>query len=202
MSFQQVNLYKDELKNIKLKYSSLTLIQLSIVIVVAFSLLSGFKVFQINGKQDSLIESKKIQEKLKAEKVKFESAKGKKDSALAKLITQKTKELEKKQRALKVLSQDEFGNASGFAGLVGGLAKHRLEGLWLTRLRIAEGGTDISLKGITTKANLLPKYLQRLSSEKSFSGITFKYFAMDINEDKKHWLDFSLQNIEPIKVGK
>ena len=199
MSFQQVNLYKDELKNIKLKYSALTLIQLSIIIVIAFSLLGGFKVFQINSKQEFLTESKKTQDKLKADKEKFESSKGKKDSALTKLITQKTKELAKKQKVLKILSQDEFGSASGFAGLVGGLAKHRLEGLWLTRLRIADGGTNISLKGITTKANLLPKYLQRLSSENSFSGITFKYFAMDRNEDKKHWLDFSLQNIKPIR---
>ena len=202
MSFQQVNLYKDELKNIKLKYSALTLIQLSLVIVVAFSLLSGFKVFQINSKQEFLTESKKEQDKLNAEKAKFETSKGKKDSALTKLITEKTKELAKKQKVLKILSQDEFGSASGFASLVEGLAKHRLEGLWLTRLRIAGGGTDITLKGITTKAKLLPKYLQRLSSENSFSGVTFKYFAMDVNEDKKNWLDFSLQNIKPIKAEK
>lgn len=200
MSFQQVNLYNDELKDIKLKYSSSTLIRLSTIIVVAFLLFSGFINFQLNSKQDLVTASKKTQEKLKIQKIAFESAKGKKDPNLTKLITQKTTELAKKQKVLKILSQDKFGSANGFVGIVGGLAKHRLNGLWLTRLRIAGGGTDITLTGLTTKAKLLPQYLQRLSSESAFSGITFKYFTMERNKDKKHLFDFSLHNVGPIKV--
>jgi len=195
MSLQQVNLYHDELKNKKIKYSAVMSLQLCLVIVVGFSALSGFKSYQIQQQELALQEAKNTQAKLNAEKTKIEASRGKKDVVLAKKITGKTKELSNKQKVLNILNQDEFGNADGFSGLVGGLARQRLEGLWLTNLRFAGGGTDISLQGITSKASLLPKYLQRLSAEKAFAGMTFKNLKMNRNKDKKQWLNFSLKNI-------
>ena len=196
MSMQQVNLYQDELKIQKLKYSASMLLQVSIVLVVMLSAVTGFSYFQLQQHQSSLAEAQQKQKVAMADlqTIQSELALRKKDAALARRIAQKTKELSNKQKVLNILSRDEFGNTKGFIGHVSGLARQRVEGLWLTKIRIASGGTDISLKGTTSKSSLLPKYLQRLSSEKAFSGTEFQSLLMARQEKKKKLLNFSLQN--------
>ena len=196
MSMQQVNLYQDELKIQKLKYSASMLLQVSIVLVVMLSTVTGFSYFQLQQHQSSLAEAQQKQKVAMADlqTIQSELALRKKDAALARRIAQKTKELSNKQKVLNILSRDEFGNTKGFIGHVSGLARQRVEGLWLTKIRIASGGTDISLNGITSKSSLLPKYLQRLSSEKAFSGTEFQSLLMARQEKKMQWLNFSLQN--------
>ena len=127
-------------------------------------------------------------------KIETELSLRKKDATLAKKIILKTKELSNKQKVLNILSRDEFGNTNGFIEHISGLARQRIEGLWLTQIRIAGGGTNVALKGTTSKPSLLPKYLQRLSSEKAFSGTEFESLLMARQEKKKQLLNFSLQN--------
>jgi len=196
MSTQQVNLYQDELKKVKLNYSALMLTQLSIILLIAFSAAAGFRYFQLQQHQASLVEKQQKQKVAMAElqKIQSELSLRKKDATLAKRIINKTKELSNKQKVVGILSRDEFGNTKGFIEHVSGLARQRIEGLWLTQIRIAGGGTNVSLQGTTSKAKLLPKYLQRLSAEKAFAGTEFQSLVMTREENKKQWLNFSLQN--------
>lgn len=193
---QQVNLYQDELKKVKLNYSALMLTQLSIILLVVFSAAAGFRYFQLQSHQSTLVEKQQKQKIAMAElqKIQAELALRKKDAALAKRILDKSKELSNKQKVVGILSRDEFGNTKGFIEHVSGLARQRVEGLWLTQIRIADGGTNVSLHGTTSKSELLPKYLQRLSSEKAFVGTEFQSLVMARQEKKKQWLNFSLQN--------
>ena len=196
MRMQQVNLYQDELKAKKLNYSALMLAQLTLLLIVILSVAAGFKYFQLQQHESSLVESKQNQKMAMAElqEIQTELSLRKKDTKLAKRIIQKTDELSNKQKVLSILSRDEFGNTKGFIEHVSGLARQRIDGLWLTKIRIAGGGTDVTLDGITSKPSLLPKYLQRLSSEKAFSGTEFQSLLMARQEKKKNWLNFSLQN--------
>lgn len=196
MSMQQVNLYQEELKKQKLNYSAEMLIQLSVIMVVVLSLVAGFRYFQYQLLQADLAENQQKQATAMAEmqKLQAELAGRQKDAMLAKHVSEKTKELANKQKVLGILSRDEFGNTRGFIEHVSGLARQRVEGLWLTQIRIAEGGTDVMLQGTTSQSSLLPKYLQRLSAEKAFAGTEFKSLLMARQEKKQEWLDFSLQN--------
>jgi len=196
MSMQQVNLYQDELKTPKLNYSATVLIQLCLVLIIAFSAFAGFRYFQLQQHQQTLVEQQQKQKLVMAElqKIQAELSLRKKDTALVKKINDKTQELTNKQKVLGILSRDEFGNTDGFIEHISGLARQRIDGLWLTQIRIAEGGTNVSLQGLTSKSSLLPKYLQRLSAEKAFSGTQFKSLVMARQEKEKQWLNFSLQN--------
>ena len=196
MSLQQVNLYQDELKTQKLNYSALMLLQLSIILVVVFSAAAGFRAFQLQQQQTNLVSKQKKQKVLMVnlQKLQAEFSKRKKDTRLSRQLTEKTKELANKQKVLGILSQDEFGNTKGFIEHVSGLARQRIEGLWLTQIRIADGGIDVALHGTTSKPALLPKSLQRLSAEKAFAGTEFQSLLMARHEKKKQWLNFSLQN--------
>ena len=196
MSMQQVNLYQNELRTQKLNYSALMLAQISVILLVVFATFTGFRFFQLQQHQASLIENQQKQKIAMADlqKIQAELSLRKKDSKLAKLITDKTRELANKQKVYGILSRDEFGNTKGFVEHVSGLARQRIDGLWLTQIRIASGGADVTLQGTTSKSALLPKYLQRLSAEKAFSGTEFKSLLMARQEKKTQWLNFSLQN--------
>lgn len=201
--FQQVNLYRDELRTRKLKYSALMLVQLSIFIIVVFFAVSTFKFFQLQQQQKRYAANQEKQKTVMRElsKLQIELSKQVKDRTLIKKINQKTTELANKQKVLGILSQDEFGNTSGFVEHISGLARQRIDGLWLTKIRIAAGGTDVALRGTTSKPALLPKYLQRLSAEKIFVGTEFKSLFMSRQEKKKQWLDFSLKNKKTDEVN-
>lgn len=203
MSLQQVNLYQDELKKQTLNYSALMLAQLSAILLIVFLLVLGFKYFQLQQHQASLIEKQKKQAIAMADlqKIQAELSLRKKDATLTKRINKRTKELANKQKVVGILSRDEFGNTDGFIDHVSGLARQRISGLWLTQILIADGGTNISLQGITSKAELLPKYLQRLSAEKAFAGTEFQSLLITRQEKKKQWLNFSLQNKKTDEVA-
>lgn len=196
MSLQQVNLYQEELKKQQLNYSASMLAQLCVVLLIVFSLVAGFRYFQVEQLQKTLTENQQKQKIAMADlqKLQTELSKRKKDSSLEKQIIEKTNELANKQKVIGILSQDEFGNTKGFVEHISGLARQRIDGLWLTHLRIAGGGTDVALHGSTSKASLLPKYLQRLSVEKAFSGTEFQSLLMARQEKKNQWMNFSLLN--------
>lgn len=196
MSRQQVNLYQDELRPKKLNYSAAMMAQLSLVLIVVLSVVTGFIYFQLQLQQKQYVLSQQIQKQATADlqKLQTELSLRKKDAVLAKRVVDKTKELSNKKKVLNILSRDEFGNTKGFVEHVSGLARQRINGLWLTQIRIASGGTNVSLQGTTNKPALLPKYLQRLSAEKAFAGTEFESLLMARQEKKKQWLNFSLQN--------
>ena len=151
MSLQQVNLYQDELKTKALSYSSKLLAQISIILVVVFSVVTGFSYYQLQQHEITLMQQQLKQKTAMAElqKIQQELALRKKDMNLAKRLKEKTAELSNKQKVLNILSRDEFGNTKGFIEHVSGLARQRIEGLWLTKIRIANGGTDVALHGTT-----------------------------------------------------
>ena len=203
MSLQQVNLYQDELKTLKLKFSAATLVQLSAMLLVICSIIAGIRYVQLQQQQSALVEVQQNKNIAMAElqKIQAELSTRKKDEDLAKKIIDRTKELANKQNVYNILSQDEFGNTDGFIEYVSGLARQRVDGLWLTKIRISSGGSDIALHGTTSKPALLPKYLQRLSDEKAFSGTEFQNLLMARKEKKSQWLDFSLQNKKDNEVN-
>lgn len=198
MSLQQVNFYRDELKTQSLTYSAAMLLQLSLFLIIVFSAIAGFQTYQQQQQHLVLTVKQQQQKKMMAnlQKLQAEFSKRQRDTTLSQRITNKTKELVNKKKVLGILSQDEFGNTIGFVEHISGLARQRIDGLWLTQIRIASGGTDVALHGITSKPALLPKYLQRLSKEKAFTGTEFKSLLMARQEKKKKWLNFSLQNIK------
>jgi hypothetical protein len=99
-------------------------------------------------------------------------------------LTELDRELQNKQQVLQLLTGKRFGNVDGFATQFSGLARQRIEGLWLTELYIHEGGEKLNIRGTTTQPELLPRYLQRLAKEPIFHGVEFKTFVMQ--RDKEH----------------
>ncbi len=114
------------------------------------------------------------------------------DAHLAERVARLAQEVAHKRRVLDTLSGRTFGNTRGFAGHLAGLARQRLEGVWLTGVAIRRGGTEISLTGASLDPELVPRLLQRLSREQAFAGTEFRRFLMERSEELKGAVRFRL----------
>jgi len=97
------------------------------------------------------------------------------------------------QRLADHLKSLDAQRSSGFSGLLQGLAdRHPPQGLWLTRIRLQEGGDEMALQGLTQDQELLPLYLQSLGQSSAFSGREFARF--DLQRDDSDLLQFRLSS--------
>ncbi|MCQ4297048.1 PilN domain-containing protein [Pseudomonas stutzeri] len=79
----------------------------------------------------------------------------------------------------------------GFAPLLAALAdRHPPSGLWLTRIRLQAGGSDMLLRGLSQDQELLPLYLESLGRSEALQGREFGSF--DLQRDDSGLLLFRL----------
>lgn len=104
-----------------------------------------------------------------------------------------TAERDRKQLAFAALSRQELGHMQGFSPQFAGLARQRVNGLWLTRIEVAGGGGQISLTGVTLSEELIPKYLQKLGGEAVFAGISFQEASLARAGENVDQLEFTLR---------
>lgn len=201
---QQINLFQDVLRKPR---EFLPLPQLGKVMAggVAVLLLLNLAQWWRDGyRADELVflraEQQQVQQQLQQLQQEIQSLAAQNDaSALKTQLAARDAELQNKQQVLTLLSGKHFGNVDGFATQFTGLARQRLDGLWLTALHIHDGGNKLNLRGSTTAPELLPKYLQRLAVEPGFAGIEFKTFLMQRVKDKPH-VEFDLRATPDEKV--
>jgi cell division protein FtsB len=104
-----------------------------------------------------------------------------------------TAERDRKQQAFAALSRKELGNTEGFSPQFTGLARQRVNGLWLTHIEVAASGAQMSLAGVTLSEELIPKYLQKLGSEAVFAGMAFQEASLARRNDGGNQLQFELR---------
>ena len=199
---QQINLYQAEFKKEKIIVSAVQVAQVSAVVVAVLLLITGGNVWQTSRLQSSLnqTEATRLASQKELEQSKQLYAKKQENPVLVKQVEKLTMELNTKKQVLKVLSGKSFGNTRGFVEHFTGLAKQRIDGMWLTNISIREGGTSLGMKGTATRPEYVPQYLQRLSAESAFVGTEFKTFLLAQSEKKKRWVDFDLQSIVEVKT--
>ncbi|MEX2126368.1 MAG: PilN domain-containing protein [Woeseia sp.] len=100
------------------------------------------------------------------------------DPALVAELKRREREADDKSRVLDLLSGESVGNTDGFSAHLAALGRRHPEGLWLTNIRIADGGRQLLLAGRTLHAGLVPKFLSELQAEPSLAGTAFATFTM------------------------
>lgn len=88
-------------------------------------------------------------------------------------------------------SPDKF---PGFSEHLQGLARETLTGVWLRDLALADGGHSLVLQGSALRAELVPRYVQRLSRQPSFAGLEFASLVMSRSADREEVVDFVLRS--------
>ncbi len=88
-------------------------------------------------------------------------------------------------------SPDQF---AGFSEHLRGLAREDLAGVWLRDIALADGGHSLVLQGSALRAELVPRYVQRLSRQAPFAGLEFASLVMSRSEERKEAVDFVLRS--------
>lgn len=94
---------------------------------------------------------------------------------------------------LQALTQDQIGNEAGFSAHFEGLARRQVEGLWLTKIDLGDGGARLGLEGATVRPELVPQLIQSLSQEPVFEGTQFDIFALTKTADSRAPMSFSVR---------
>lgn len=95
------------------------------------------------------------------------------------------------QRLATYLQQLDTERSEGFVPLLAGLAERHLpSGLWLTHIRLRDGGTVLGLEGLSQRQELLPQYLNSLGLDAAFRGREFARF--DVRREDNGLLRFQL----------
>ncbi len=105
--------------------------------------------------------------------------------ALERRVAQAERERDTKQRALEVLDTGDLGNLDGFSRHVAGLARQRIEPVWLTRVRLDEGGNHMRLEGHALEADRVPVWVQELAEEEVFTDLEFRRLRMEQDVDAR-----------------
>jgi len=172
---QQINLYSPIFRKQQKVFSAATMLQGMLLIVVVV----GVFYYAVS-LQSSLLEiratdsGRQLQSEL--ERLKAYGAR-ESPAERAKLLAERKKALEaglaSQTVALKAFESGALGRTEGYAPLLRALARVSVEGVWLTRIQVAEGTGELSLTGRATRAELVPVYLERLRSEEALRGQTF-----------------------------
>src|SRR5690606_30656186 len=90
------------------------------------------------------------------------------------------RERDMKLRLLELMQDRPQGTAMGFSAAFAGLARQRVDGLWLTGVEISRDGAtqELTLHGMTARADLVPQLVQRLGVEPAFQGLRFRHLRV------------------------
>ncbi len=116
-----------------------------------------------------------------------------KDAAFEQEVARLAAERDAKQQMLNNLAGGRLGNTKGFSAQIEGLARRRVEGVWLTNISIGESGASFALNGGTLAPERVPVLLQALGKEPVFKGVEFKTLLMERSEQQPGRVNFTLR---------
>lgn len=192
---QQVNLYTDAFKPPKVKLPLEQLIIFPCLLLILLVLSSFALNAYLQKEQDKLAELQ-IKNSAMTERLTVLNAKAEKqrqDEALIASNKRLQDTLQAREAMLSTLDLVVLKESEGFSGTLISLARQREPGLWLTEIHLGGEQHQMVLQGITTQAELVPGYLQKLRQEASLLGRKFSIFELNEHEKQSNWLNFSLK---------
>lgn len=102
-------------------------------------------------------------------------------AALARELDSRRTESAAKDQLLTSLKDTPPLVREGYAPVLTSLARHPLDGLWLTRIEIV--GTAVNLAGRARRAELVPEYIDTLVRDADFGAQGYEVLAMQATED-------------------
>jgi hypothetical protein len=177
---QQINLYQPIFRKEEKKFSAVAMLQSVGLVAIGVAALYAFMWWQTGSLKSELGRAEQnhaeVTKRLADATQKFGQRKG--ASTLDTEITRLENEVVARQRLQDILQRGIFSNTSGFSDYLASFARQRVPGVWLTGFDITGAGEQMSLAGRTTDPELVPRYMQKLSTEKRLSGIEFRAFQM------------------------
>ena len=176
---QQVNLYQPIFRKQRRKFSATTMLQAAVLMVLGIGLMYGYTYWQVRQLRMDVAQTDKqlasLTKRLDETMSQFGERLQSKD--LQAQVQKLQQQLVEKRNLQQVLQSAQF-NTQGFSGYFIAFARQHIPEVWITGLDITGAAEQLTLSGRSTNPELVPRYLQRLSSETRLSGIEFQSFQM------------------------
>jgi len=88
------------------------------------------------------------------------------------------------------LSSRSIGNADGMSGYLEAFARQHVQGMWLTKIAVANGGKRLDLNGKTLSSELVPAYMEKLAGESLLNGMSFNVMELTRPLEPSNQLEF------------
>lgn len=192
---QQINLYTDDFKPVKIKLPLEHIILFPIIFLFVIIACSFGMSAYLSNKNDELLALQSKHDSMAARiKVLNEKAeKLRQDDALIAANERLKQTYQARENIIATLDRVVLKEVEGYSPTLVALARQKEKGLWLTTILIGSANKQMVLQGVTRKAELVPSYLQNLRKEASFIGRQFALFELNENEDQGDWLSFTLK---------
>jgi len=193
---QEINLYQPILRKRKKVFSARALLQASAAVAVGLLSFYGYGLWQVQSLQGELagLEGQRDVASRRLAQLSAELRPNEKKSRLLEdEVERLSRELEVRHKVRALLTSGAYGNQGGFSEYLAGLARQRVDGLWLTGVEISEGRKDVGISGSALSPELLPMFVQRLAEESAFAGTRFETVRMVRPEADVSRVDFELR---------
>lgn len=188
-SAQQVNLYTEEFRP---RHTVLPLAHILGLGLVLSLLLSAATYWLSDSAQNKELEALTRLAKAEALQADVEALAAKvgllkQDDSLVRNNQKLRDQIRAREQMVVGLGTVAMRDSNGFSPYLIGLARQKVEKLWLQRIQLTDAGNSLLLEGSARKAEQVPAYLQKLNAEEVFSGYTFSVFDLELKE--KHGSD-------------
>ena len=178
---QQINLYQPIFRKEHKIFSAKTILIGNMIVLTGLIALYGVAYRQGQSLQGQLTQTiqQRDESRIRLTKIKKAYPEKKRDPQLAKRVKEVKVRLDFLKGISTTLASRSSGNVQGFSEYLAGLSRQDISQLWLEQITILAGGSEIKLKGLTTKSEHVPRYIQQLSNEPVFQGTTFHKLSIN-----------------------
>ncbi len=173
---QQVNLYHPIFRKQQKRFSAKAMVQAGGLMMLGIAAIYAFLWVQIGALRGAVQEAQ-AQQELAARRLE-DVARRFPVSSQGDEVSRLEAEIAARERLAALLQQGGIGNMHGFSDYFIAFSRQRISGLWLTAFDIEGAGEQVRLQGRATSDDLVPRFIQRLGTEKVLGGLEFQTFQM------------------------
>jgi len=191
---QQINLYQPIFRRQKKVFSAVAMLQICALFLVVFAGLYFYGQTKLQPLQEQLRKLNTDMAQLNAQMVRLETRQTSETGSklLENEVARLTNELAKRREIQQLLSSRSLGNTAGLSDYLEAFARQHVQGLWLTRISVANGGKNLALQGKTLSSELVPAYLNKLADESVLNGMSINVMELVRPVEPANALEFRI----------
>jgi hypothetical protein len=194
---QQVNLYHPMFHKQEVQFSAVTISIILGVLLFAYIVTYTATWIQLQGVENQLqaAQSRKANMESNAAMLSEQAPNAGTDKGLLQRLEALQRQRDLRKEATAVLESSMEKEQKVLSSFFSGLARQNIDGLWLQRIYILNGGDELELGGRVTHPELVPQLLGKLSQEEAYKGHAFEVLSLERGEEEQPFVSFNLSTI-------
>jgi len=190
---QQINLYQPLFRKQRKMFSFMFSLQATALFMVALSVIYILNLNSVSHLQQKLLAQKQQNQQRLSQLASLSDEIAKyKGATTHSRVGQLKQELEAEKFLLSVLGEVYASHSKGFAAYLEGFSRRVIDGLWISRFDMLNGGKQVKLVGGALKPDAIPRFIDNLKEEEALRGTKFQILEIDRADKNKNWVKFSL----------